>query len=176
MKGHSRKTVPGSGRQEEASSLGLPCPGDSVRHTGCAGTGLVFQPHALHWEIRAGEKRGQWSWINWETNWGSSGQEQMCLFCELSANSLGLPLIKWYRSQCDGRGMDLRCKKLVSITTPLNKAWNMPSLNWSLKGTYVSKWTWTSSLLNHPPLKANKLLSSGERKKLQGGHFPGIRI
>lgn len=128
--------------------------------------GLVFQSHAIALRNLSWGKRGKWAWIDWETNWDRGAKDQIYLFCELSSNTFGVHLITWYRSQFYVRGKNLRhtgdwraCK---NINTPVNKALHVPSLCWDLKRTDISKWTWTSSLLNYHPLKADKFVSSGK--------------
>lgn len=59
---------------------------------------------------------------------GQRGKEQMYLFCELSAHSVGGQLIKWYRSQRYGRGMSLRYKRDWGVLWILILALTRPSM------------------------------------------------
>lgn len=189
LNGTLQRHFPVARRWEKVSSPGLPLHGAGPKW---AAFSRLRQGHWLwmnqartsttcHW-IEESEPKKKRKVIRDKlgTNWERGPKEQIYLFCELLANSLEVLLIKWYRSQCYGRGMSWNTKKtercIMNINTSVNKALNVPSLYWSLKGTSVSKRTWTGSLLYHNLLKANKLLSSGERKELQSRHFTGIRI
>lgn len=137
---------------------------------------LWFNHMPLHWEIRAEEKE--------ESDAGCIGKligkegPRSRFICFMNYQQIPLGC-RWYRDPrhsvteeewvWDTKGTE-RC--IMNINTSVNKALKVPFLYWSLKGTYVSKWTWTGSLLNHNLLKADKLLSSGERSELQ--YFPEI--